>query len=241
MSLLTPRAIAILLVLKVIFICAILIYLNIIPNPLSLIVGNGTSHNLVGCTKEARVCPDGSYVGRVGPSCEFKTCAENMLEGTPEKPGEATSTNAVSSTTLNQPLNVACTMDAKQCPDGSYVGRTGPSCQFESCSAPISTSETVAVRGTVMVGPTCPVERTPPEDACAPKPFEGSILLTNTAHGKEYTVNTDALGAFSLTLERGVYSISRPENSSPFPSCTGKVEILSSGAPIPLFCDSGIR
>ncbi len=28
---------------------------------------------------------------------------------------------------------IACTMDAKQCPDGSYVGRTGPSCQFAEC------------------------------------------------------------------------------------------------------------
>ncbi len=26
--------------------------------------------------------------------------------------------------------SVACTMDAKQCPDGSYVGRTGPNCEF---------------------------------------------------------------------------------------------------------------
>jgi membrane-bound inhibitor of C-type lysozyme len=26
-----------------------------------------------------------------------------------------------------------CTMDAKQCPDGSYVGRTGPKCEFENC------------------------------------------------------------------------------------------------------------
>ena len=25
---------------------------------------------------------------------------------------------------------VACTMDAMQCPDGSYVGRSGPSCEF---------------------------------------------------------------------------------------------------------------
>ncbi|SRR3989339_1640468 len=25
---------------------------------------------------------------------------------------------------------VACTMDAKQCPNGSYVGRTGPNCEF---------------------------------------------------------------------------------------------------------------
>jgi len=25
---------------------------------------------------------------------------------------------------------VACTMDARQCPDGSYVGRSGPNCEF---------------------------------------------------------------------------------------------------------------
>ena len=29
---------------------------------------------------------------------------------------------------------VMCTMDAMQCPDGSYVGRTGPNCEFEECS-----------------------------------------------------------------------------------------------------------
>lgn len=28
---------------------------------------------------------------------------------------------------------VACTMDAKMCPDGSYVGRTGPKCEFAAC------------------------------------------------------------------------------------------------------------
>jgi hypothetical protein len=28
---------------------------------------------------------------------------------------------------------VACTMDAKLCPDGSYVGRTGPNCEFAPC------------------------------------------------------------------------------------------------------------
>lgn len=29
---------------------------------------------------------------------------------------------------------VACTMEAKQCPDGSYVGRSGPKCEFTACS-----------------------------------------------------------------------------------------------------------
>jgi len=28
---------------------------------------------------------------------------------------------------------VACTMDAKECPDGSYVGRTSPDCAFAAC------------------------------------------------------------------------------------------------------------
>lgn len=27
----------------------------------------------------------------------------------------------------------ACTLEAKQCPDGSYVGRTGPNCEFAAC------------------------------------------------------------------------------------------------------------
>lgn len=29
---------------------------------------------------------------------------------------------------------VACTTDVKQCPNGSYVSRTGPNCEFEKCS-----------------------------------------------------------------------------------------------------------
>lgn len=31
------------------------------------------------------------------------------------------------------PQMTACTQEAKQCPDGSYVGRTGPNCEFEAC------------------------------------------------------------------------------------------------------------
>lgn len=30
----------------------------------------------VACTMEAKLCPDGSYVGRVGPDCEFAPCPE---------------------------------------------------------------------------------------------------------------------------------------------------------------------
>jgi hypothetical protein len=38
---------------------------------------------------------------------------------------------AVSCTKTEKP--VACTMDAKACPDGSFVGRIAPNCEFEAC------------------------------------------------------------------------------------------------------------
>ena len=34
---------------------------------------------------------------------------------------------------------VYCTMDAMECPDGSYVGRVGPSCEFAPCPERTST------------------------------------------------------------------------------------------------------
>ena len=34
--------------------------------------------------------------------------------------------------------NVVCTMDAKTCPDGSYVGRVPPGCEFVPCPGEIN-------------------------------------------------------------------------------------------------------
>lgn len=69
----------------------------------------------VACTEEAMLCPDGSYVGRSGPDCEFDACpTPPIVPGPTPLPAD----------------DVICTMDAYQCPDGSWVGRTGPNCQF---------------------------------------------------------------------------------------------------------------
>lgn len=35
---------------------------------------------------------------------------------------------------------VFCTADAMMCPDGSYVGRTGPNCEFKCPTSPVSSS-----------------------------------------------------------------------------------------------------
>ncbi len=37
---------------------------------------------------------------------------------------------------ISSPLPVACTMEAKICPDGTAVGRSGPNCEFPSCPKP---------------------------------------------------------------------------------------------------------
>jgi hypothetical protein len=70
----------------------------------------------VACTQDARQCPDGSYVSRTGPNCQFAPC-----------PGEEGAGKE------NRPVRRACTKDAKACPDGSSVGRMPPTCAFAPC------------------------------------------------------------------------------------------------------------
>lgn len=44
---------------------------------------------------------------------------------------------------VKTPEQKACTMDAKICPDGSSVGRSGPNCEFSPCPSPKPTSISV--------------------------------------------------------------------------------------------------
>ena len=45
-------------------------------------------------------------------------------------------------TLLNKPKQVYCTQEAKLCPDGSYVNRIGPDCEFAEC--PSENNETLS-------------------------------------------------------------------------------------------------
>ncbi|HVU75555.1 MAG TPA: IPT/TIG domain-containing protein, partial [Candidatus Paceibacterota bacterium] len=59
-----------------------------------------------------------------------------------ELPFLATSTTPVATTTPDEP--VMCTMEAMQCPDGSWVGRSGPHCEFVCPGAPATSTSTDA-------------------------------------------------------------------------------------------------
>jgi hypothetical protein len=68
---------------------------------------------MIACTMDAKECPDGSFVGRVPPSCEFAACPPPSDEP-----------------------QVTCTKDIKQCPDGTAVSRVAPTCEFAACPPP---------------------------------------------------------------------------------------------------------
>lgn len=100
--------------------------------------------NAILCPQDVRLCPDGSYVARVAPDCQFAACTippdaifedGTLPDSTPE--------NNNSGNKPEESEQVVCTMDAKLCPDGSYVGRTGPKCEFAPCP-----SETLCEGGT---------------------------------------------------------------------------------------------
>ncbi len=57
------------IILFVLVVVVILAYVNIKPKAVAV-----PEEEAVACTMDAKMCPDGSYVGRVAPNCEFAKC-----------------------------------------------------------------------------------------------------------------------------------------------------------------------
>ncbi|MBI5422284.1 hypothetical protein HZA44_04085 [Candidatus Peregrinibacteria bacterium] len=141
----------------------------------------------VACTEEAKVCPDGSAVGRTGPDCSFAPCPQ--VES--PKP---------------------CTLEAKLCPDGSSVGRTGADCSFAPCP--------------LVKPPVVPSE--PPSDPVKePTPSDGTSVKT-TPYGKPVSmrVNDSVVFPDGMTLKLKEINDSR---------CPAGVQCIWQGELSPLF------
>jgi len=177
---------------------------------------------LVKCGEDVRLCPDGSYIRRIGPDCKFASCQGALPD-------------------LDQ---IACTMEAKLCPDGSYVGRTGPNCEFTACP---DTNNILpynsGIRGTVMLGPTCPVERIPPDPNCVDKPYQTTVVASRASDPTRVilSINSDESGAFSMSLPPGEYVLNAGEGDMPYCSPTTVVVELNVFASTIISCDTGIR
>jgi hypothetical protein len=138
------------------------------------------------------------------------------------------------------PKQVACTMEAKLCPDGSSVGRTGLNCEFGDCPQLEGN-----VSGQILLGPTCPVMKNPPDPACADKPYQASIQIIdrNSPAGAPYKViSSDAQGNYTVTLPVGEYAF-QPQGGSVLPRCETREVTVTSGTnlKVDFSCDTGIR
>lgn len=82
-----------------------------------------------------------------------------------------------------------------------------------SCGGDGAGDGTSGIRGQALSGPQCPVEVQ--GSPCPDLPFEGTVIVTETGSGEEFTVETDSEGRFELSLEPGTYEVSIVSETSP--------------------------
>ncbi len=120
-------------------------------------------------------------------------------------------------------------------------GPTSPPPSGTTASKPTATS---GIRGLVSIGPTCPVQRIPPDPRCADRPFAANFRVRNSANAvvREFASLDD--GTFSVPLPAGTYAIEQmpgalyPRISS---QVTGIVVREGKFTAITIRFDSGIR
>lgn len=154
----------------------------------------------------------------------------------------------VSTKKVVAPEQVACTMEAKQCPDGSYVGRSGPKCEFDPCPTaggggtgilPLNSG----VNGTIMVGPVCPVMQYPPVEGCDDRPLATKVTISRVSAKTGVMVRTVSGkdGRFTQELAPGNYIINAGEKMLPSCPQTNITVEPNKYVSITISCDSGIR
>lgn len=141
---------------------------------------------------------------------------------------------------LHQTKPVACTEEAKLCADGFAVGRIGPNCEFAACPGAES-----GIKGVVLLGPICPVERIPPDPQCAAKPYRTNLQAMTAAGSQSMkSFSSDQNGNFSVQLPPGEYSIQSAAAANPYLRCSshGPIQVKAgSFASTTIYCDTGIR
>ena len=66
-----------------------------------------------------------------------------------------------------------------------------------------------AIVGLVTAGPTCPVERNPPQPGCAPRPVAGAVIVVDDSTGREVARTTSGPdGRYRVIVDRsGTFSV----------------------------------
>jgi len=94
-------------------------------------------------------------------------------------------------------------------PDGGLrlLVEEGPPVPADAWPSPAGAGKT-GLRGVAMAGPVCPVETTPPDPACAPRPVAGATVTIRDSSGQvAATVTTGPDGSFLVELPVGTYTV----------------------------------
>lgn len=99
------------------------------------------------------------------------------------------------------------------------------------------------IQGIVTIGPTCPVEKLPPDPNCADKPYKANLEVS-TKDGKlvkRFSSGDD--GKFKVSLLTGEYVVKNDSSSSILPRMAPMNVIIKSGqfTEVNISFDSGIR
>ncbi len=109
-----------------------------------------------------------------------------------------------------------------------------------SCGGASAGDGTSGIRGQALSGPQCPVEVQ--GSPCPDLPYEGTVIVTDTESGEEFTVKTDSEGRFELSLEPGTYEVSIVSETSPPFAKPQAVTVEPEGfVEIVVSVDTGIR
>jgi hypothetical protein len=111
---------------------------------------------------------------------------------------------------------------------------------------PTTTPETKfdsGIRGNVTIGPTCPVERIPPDPNCEDKSYDPTLVFTNTKTKETKSIKVSSDGTFVVTLSPGTYTVNdQSEAVLPRMSPVEPVEVSANTyTEIKIEFDSGIR
>jgi hypothetical protein len=96
--------------------------------------------------------------------------------------------------------------------------------------------------GRVTLSPACPVERMPPDPACAPRRYQTTLRIYGTNDIAVASSQSDARGEFRFSLPAGTYRI-EAEGGAMFPRCTAQTATVRPNVTtlIEISCDTGIR
>ena len=110
--------------------------------------------------------------------------------------------------------------------------------------SPSGHSQKTGIGGVANAGPVCPVEKNPPDPACAPGPVDGAVLVFTDAGVTEVArVTTAADGTFFAELPAGLYVVT-PQPTKGLLGTPGAESVtVTDGATarLDLAYDTGIR